>query len=133
MNNDNNSSINNSKNSLFYRIKNIKNIKVILVVLLVAVLLLSIDLFTKEKAKPVTMTNEEIRIANMIEQIDGINECEVYINYGKNQSFFENQNSVEGVLVVCHGEKSVINKLQILNALQKALNINRDIIEILIL
>ena len=133
MNNNDENSIDNNKNNFISRLKNIKNLKLLLVILLLAILLFSVDYFTKQKQKPVTMTNEELRIASIINKIEGIDECEVYINYSNNQSIFDSSNEIEGVLVVIRGNKKTINKFQILNALQKALNINKDIIEILIL
>ncbi len=108
----------------------------IFILLLIAIVLLSVDfVINKEKPqeKPVNMTATEERLANMICSFDGITSCEVYINYDKEDSFFGSSGEINGVLVICKGTDTVSNKLKILSALQKALNIDKDIIEILIL
>lgn len=139
MNNKEKNGINNIKESDFVqRIKNIKHIKLIVLLIIFSVVLICIQAYfhNGEKAgtKPVNMTATESRIACMLDEISGISDTEVYINYDQKNSFFgENSGEITGVLVVCKGVNNVTNKLQMLTALQKALNINKDIIEILIL
>lgn len=136
MNNKKSSSINNNESNFLTKIKSIKNIKLIVCLLVLAVILFSISVINNKnevQEKPVNMTPTEERLANMICAFDEIDSCEVYINYDKEDSFFGGSRKINGVLVMCKGTNTVSNKLKILNALQKALNIDKDIIEILIL
>ena len=136
MNNQKDKSINNNEGGFFHKIKSIKHIKLIVFLLIIAIVLLSVEsIISKNKPveKPVNMNPTEERLANMICDFDGINSCEVYINYDKEDSFFGSSGKITGVLVIFKCTDTVSNKLKILNALQKALNIDKDIIEILIL
>lgn len=117
------------------KIKSIKHIKLIILLIVAVIVLLCVQAYFDKPvdSKVVNMTETEQRLAGMLDEIEGISNTEVYINYENGDSFFGDSGKISGVLVVAKGQNTVTNKLKMLNALQKALNINKDIIEILIL
>lgn len=136
MNKERKDGINNNKSDFVERLKSVKYLKIIVLLVLVALLVMGIDAYVNKNKKTDNyecMSETEIRLSKMLSEIDGIDDCEVYLNYGDSDSFFGGGKKIEGVLVVCHGTNTVSNKLQMLSAIQKALNVNKDLIEILIL
>ncbi|MDD7457408.1 MAG: hypothetical protein PUK83_03130 [Clostridia bacterium] len=136
MNKDKKDSINNNKSDFVEKIKSVKYLKIIILLVIVALVVVGIDAYVNKNKKTDNyecMTETEIRLSKMLSEIEGIDDCEVYLNYGDSDSFFGGGKKIEGVLVVCHGTNTVTNKLQMLSAIQKALNVNKDLIEILIL
>lgn len=136
MNKERKDGINNNKSDFVERLKSVKYLKIIVLLVLVALLVIGIDAYVNKNKKTDNyecMSETEIRLSKMLSELDGIDDCEVYLNYGDSDSFFGGGKKIEGVLVVCHGTNTVSNKLQMLSAIQKALNVNKDLIEILIL
>ncbi len=136
MNNDKNNGINNNKSEFLEKLKSVKYLKIVIFLVIIALIALSLGRVSgkNKKENPYEcMSETEIRLSKMLSEIDGIDDCEVYLNYGNNNSFFGSNKEIEGVLVVCHGVDTVSNKLKMLSAIQKALNVNKDVIEILIL
>ncbi len=117
------------------KIKGIKNIKLIICILTVAIALLiygnvvgKIDKDKKEPvatdtARNVAYSESEEKLADILEQIDGIGKTKVMISYDENEK-------IKGVIVVATGADNPLAEWKIRHAVQTALKIDYHSVEV---
>ena len=105
-----------------------KNKKIIIVVLLLAVLIGTVYVIDKGKAKTAsTVANSaksetEVKLTGILSNIDGVGRTDVMIT--------EEEGKIVGVIIVCDGADNLMTRSNILNAVSTALNIDKKIIAI---
>lgn len=124
-------------NEIISKIKGIKNIKIILGLIIVAILILtygSVKLKSESKNKEITTeshttitsaeyTDEELKLADILSEIDGIGKTKVMICSGTEEQ-------INGVIVVAEGADIPLVELQIKNAVSTALKLNFNSVKV---
>ena len=119
------------KNSkLFAKIKGIKNIQIVVALIIIAVaLIIYSNVISKTKTvsksgdvSASVMTDEELRLSNVLSSIDGAGEVSVMISkLGEN---------VVGVIVIADGAKDISVRLRLLDATSTALGVDKSIVNV---
>lgn len=127
------------KNSeVLKKLKNVKNIEFIACVFILAIALLLFSLLngsTKSGDKQTEVstsssgTEIEKRLENILEQIEGAGDVSVMITYESEVSS-GGGNEISGVLVVSSGAENIKVRLNLLQAVKTALNVDVKIVEI---
>ena len=108
-------------------IEALKANKTLLIVLaIVFVLIAIVVIFYEEDDSSIGTAADksatEQRLEAILSTIDGVGEINVFVT--------ENDDEVEGVVIVCQGADSIMTRNDILNAISTALNVNKNIIAI---
>ena len=119
------------KNSkLFAKLKGIKNIQIVVALIIIAVaLIIYSNVISKTKTvsksgdvSTSVMTDEELRLSNVLSSIDGAGEVSVMISkLGEN---------VVGVIVIADGAKDISVRLRLLDATSTALGVDKSIVNV---
>ena len=112
------------------KIKGIKNIQIIVAILIISVaLIIYSNVISKTKSNSSSaevgesvMTEEEIRLANVLKKIDGAGDVSVMIT--------KQADNIAGVIVIADGAKDISVRLRLLNATATALGIDKSIINV---
>lgn len=115
---------------LLDRIRAVKNIEIVIAAIL-AILAIAVYIgisFSANKASGVTsitsgMTEEEIRLSEMISRIDGVGEAAALITTGKDKE-------IVGVIVVAEGAKDIAKKVAIIRCVETATGATVDRIQV---
>lgn len=119
------------KNSkLFAKIKGIKNIQIVVALIIIAVaLIIYSNVISKTKTvsksgdvSTSVMTDEELRLSNVLSSIDGAGEVSVMIS--------KLGESVVGVIVIADGAKDISVRLRLLDATSTALGVDKSIVNV---
>lgn len=127
------------KNSeVLKKLKNVKNIEFIACVFILAIALLLFSLLNggskssnKQTLVPALSSGTEIekRLENILEQIEGAGDVSVMITYESEVSS-GGGNEISGVLVVSSGAENIKVRLNLLQAVKTALNVDVKLVEI---
>lgn len=106
----------------------IKANKTLLIVLAIVFVLIAIVVIFYDNDESVSAgavadkSATEIKLEAILSSIDGVGESDVYVT--------EDEEGIEGVVVICQGANNIMTRNDIINAVSTALNINKNIIAI---
>ncbi len=110
---------------LIEAIKANKTLLIILVLVfaLIAIVVIFYDSGGDVSAGTVTdKTQTEIRLEAILSSVEGVGENQVFVT--------EDEDGIEGVVIVCRGADNIMTRNDILNVVSTALNINKNIIAV---
>ena len=68
------------------------------------------------------MSATEVKLTRILSEIDCVGKAEVMVNEG--------QSGIDGVIIVCEGANNLMTRIDLLNAVSTALNVDKNIIAI---
>lgn len=115
------------KSSLFQKLKNIKHIEIIIAVIFaIIIMLIYLSSLGSTKTTSSNQTDLESRLCSILEDLEGVGEVSVLINY------LDEEETKAGIVVVASGADDISVRLQILKAVETVLNLPTTNIEILV-
>lgn len=127
----------------YAKLKSIKNPEVIVALILVALALIIYSGYTSSSQQTVAQTDEtstelELRLANVLSQIDGAGEVQVMIYFADetdatSSNFFSSsaeKGEIVGVIIVAEGADDIATRLKLLQATETALAVDSKQVQI---
>lgn len=105
------------------KIMAVKNLRIMVVAIIIAVgLIIYSDIGMTETAQTSTMDEEEIRLATVLSNIDGVGEVKTMIT--------RNGSEISGVLVIAEGAENISVMLKLLDATSTVMGVDKSIVEV---
>ena len=105
------------------KIMAVKNLRIMVVAIIIAVgLIIYSDIGMTETTQTSTMDEEEIRLATVLSNIDGVGEVKTMIT--------RNGSEISGVLVIAEGAENISVMLKLLDATSTVMGVDKSIVEV---
>ena len=105
------------------KIMAVKNLRIMVVAIIIAVgLIIYSDIGMTETTQTSTMDEEEIRLATVLSNIDGVGEVKTMIT--------RNGSEISGVLVIAEGAENISVMLKLLDATATVMGVDKSIVEV---
>ena len=111
-------------NGLYKKLLAIKNVRIIVISIIIATgLIIYSGISTNaQTAEANYMDDEEIRLASVLESIDGVGAVQVMIT--------RNDGQISGVLVIAEGAENISVMLKLLDATSTVMGVDKSIVEV---